>query len=503
MKYLQIIPAALLAVVSFAAFSEDPAFAQVPPHKYVLGTSPFLARADSSACFSNLCEMILVTAHPGDEIDVYDALGMNLIASTAIPALPHDNAAARSRRLATPLATIKNWFWADRPHASEWDSAVDFPAFLGLAATQLRSSPRQPLRLIIVGSPFYVGPSEHVSAWAMSDGYVPSDGAIVAPVGETPFAIGPRDSLSGINVSFCYLHERFAHEQNRLACSRLWALFCELQGAHLGTFAASPSLAFERAQTDITQSCVAAGLDEADSKVTLMRKVIIERAPSPKQTNAVESSNQHATVAPTVNRPDGSTRNQTPPQRPTVPVAGKISQASSSQGENPAVLAGATSLLPVPAGARVGIGCVWISPGSDHPQKADLDLYVRTPEGEVLYYGHTNSRVGSGHYLRDVRSAAQTLEANDVPAACEYIELREMSDSDLRKLCCSINVFQGSGDKIHGLLQVVRGSQKASQSFDFETPIGNGGTDREKRPSPFWQDFDVGALLLDLKAAQD
>jgi hypothetical protein len=156
----------------------------------------------------------------------------------------------------------------------------------------------------------------------------------------------------------------------------------------------------------------------------------------------------------------------------------------------------------LPASGKLGIGCVWISPGSKHPEQADLHLYVTTPDGQVIFDGNTGAKSGARHYFRDVRSAALAVDTNGVSSkSWEFVELRGMNEGDIGNLRCAVNVFHGSGESICGLFQVVYGQKKATQSFSFDTPTGNRGANREERPSPFWQDFDIKGLLHDATTA--
>ena len=109
-----------------------------------------------------------------------------------------------------------------------------------------------------------------------------------------------------------------------------------------------------------------------------------------------------------------------------------------------------------------------------------------------------DTKSGSGHYFRDVRSAARTLETTNAQEAWEYVELHEMSQSDIGKVKCSINVYRSCDSPIYGVLQIICGQKKAMPKFMFDTRTGNEGSSRDIRPSPYWQDFDVAGLLDDL-----
>ena len=127
---------------------------------------------------------------------------------------------------------------------------------------------------------------------------------------------------------------------------------------------------------------------------------------------------------------------------------------------------------------------------------------MTTPDGQVIFDGNTGAKSGARHYFRDVRSAALAVDTNGVSSkSWEFVELRGMNEGDIGNLRCAVNVFHGSGESICGLFQVVYGQKKATQSFSFDTPTGNRGANREERPSPFWQDFDIKGLLHDATTA--
>jgi len=473
----------------------------VTPHRAVVAPiSPFLSHENASDCFSNLFTYVTSPAwsKPGDRISVFDGLALKPVVTLEVPTdLPVDTAVGRVRRLARELAALRTWLLSDRPHAPEWAGAVDEPGFIRLAAAQLRASPRQPLAVLVLGSPFYTGAAGTLSAFAMSDGYVPSDGTLLVAPGQTPFAQMGKDGLMGISVYWAYLDERFSHEQHRMACGRFWALFFQTQGGTLASFAAAPGIALERLRLGVAEPCLAVSLDPADARVVAMRKVIVERAPDAQQTNAVESAVQKppAASSPVLPQPRGNPapKLSASPAPPTT-----VAVASSPAGSN--TLNALTDVLPATPSGKIGIGCVWVSPGSPRPNEADVDEYVTTPEGEVLCYKHTDAT--SGRYFRDVRSAGSSLDpAENWQSAWEYTELRDLNNAEAAKLKFSLNLFRGSGGPIQGFVQVSCGTRHATQPFTFSTPVGNEGLDPDQRPSPFWIDIDIQALLDRLAAA--
>src|SRR5262249_32835226 len=148
------------------------------------------------------------------------------------------------------------------------ESAVHVPQVLALSASHLRT-PGQPITVIILGSPFY---ADADGAFDMLGGYVPSDQHLRVTTRQSVYGTADKaQTLEGVTVHFAYLQEAFEHAEHREAVSRFWSLFVQCQQGTLASFAASPTIVFQRASTGVQDAVMHVQLNENDRELIRRR----------------------------------------------------------------------------------------------------------------------------------------------------------------------------------------------------------------------------------------
>lgn len=234
---------------------------------YVIGLSPDYAAADREKVFQQVLLFMLQGTSPGDDLTVCDALNRQVVTRLTIPegSLFQNNAQARARRLASSIVAIKNFTLTEHAHSPNMTGVIRIPEFLDLVGSQLRA-PGQTLRVILVGSPFYVSDD---SAFDMLEAF-PSDANLTADEKSSPLGTALRkNALTGVTVHYAYLRDCFVNDFHQERISRFWSLFLKEQGGCLATFAPDPSLAFQRARDNIQQPVVQAEIDPNDTKLEM------------------------------------------------------------------------------------------------------------------------------------------------------------------------------------------------------------------------------------------
>jgi hypothetical protein len=448
---------------------------------YRVGVSPNHVGADREGIFKTLVLFALADAAAGDKIVVYDALNLQLVTQFQIPEgkLFQGNARARAQRLQAEIASLRQFFSAERAHPAELTGVIHVPEFLDLVGTQLRG-PDEPLKVILVGSPFYMNSGE--PAFNMDDVY-PSDAHLTAEQRESVFGTARKKrTLNGVTVHYAYLHPCFQNDFHQERITRFWSLFVRQQQGVLATFAPDISLALQRARENIQQPCVDAQLDPNDTKIE-MRQVVRRAIPvwfGP--TNIIQRVVQTVEV-PRIALNAGKSTNWVIPG--DQPAAEPLSAPPSIAQTPPASTALQVTLpslqsFPIrPTSNQVGIGIMWSAP-------VDCDLYVRAnPSAQELYYRATKTK--EGRYFHDYRNANIGLDY-------EYVELTP--PVDITKISAWVNYFAGKTSPVNGMFILYYEGKSYSGEFELSAPMGNRGWEGSNRgKSKYWTQLDLVKLV--------
>jgi hypothetical protein len=261
--------AAMLAATLFVS-SCGKAPGHSPPadiRHYAVAISPALSRVQREEVWKNIGEMVLEKIAPGDTLVVYDALARKQIARFDVPrtALMQSNPNARARRLATPLAEVKN-FLAIEPGAAEASGAILEPQIVRLAAEKTSG---RPLAIVLVGSPLYRHPSD--PAWSFDGGRYPSDGHLLADPVASPFSVrGAETALAGVTIHHDFpdggVFETASYEAS---VKRWWSLWVSAQKGRLCSFSPDLRSTFAAAVQGASQPVLAAAASAKDDKVEM------------------------------------------------------------------------------------------------------------------------------------------------------------------------------------------------------------------------------------------
>jgi hypothetical protein len=434
---------------------------------YVVGLSPNYENTDKGKVLEQVLLLALQSAVPGDDITVCDALNQHVVARFAIPTggMFQNNAQARARRLGTSIVAIKNFVMADHPHAPELTAAIDLPGFLDLAGSQLRK-PGQSLRVVLVGSPFYVGDN---GAFDQHDAY-PSDANLTTDEGSSPFSTVSRNkSLIGVTVHYAYLRDGFVNDYHKDRLCRFNVLFMKAQSGCLATFAPDASLAFQRAVENIQQPVQAAEIDPNDTKLEMRhvrpRSIPIWFAPTnPPTATAVSNA---VPVASTLEMP------------PTV-VANDIQVTLVTNLVTNTVAVAPPVNFPVPAKDNiVGIGLMWSAP-------VDIDLHVLpNKSAKELYFGRSTTK--EGKYFQDYRNANDGLDY-------EFVELK--APVDIREVSAWANYYGGRAGPVKGKVIVYYEGKTYCGEFALSARSGNRCNETSTRgSSQYWTKIDLTRIV--------
>jgi len=446
--FIKTIVVAGLALMSVSTFAAS----------YVIGLSPYYDSADREKVLQQILLFMLQGASPGDDITVCDALNRQMVARFSIPdgSLFQDNAQARARRLAPNIVAIKNFVLAERAHSPDMTASIRPPEFLDLVGSQLRA-PGQTLRVILIGSPFYVSDDKVFD----ERGAYPSDANLTVDEHGSPFGTALRkNALTGVTVHYAYLRDCFVNDFHQERISRFWTLFLKEQGGCLATFAPDPGIAFQRARDNIQQPVVQAEIDPSDTKLE-MRHVLTRSIPvwfGP--TNFI----QNAIVSNLVLESRGEVSTPVPPTNNVLPqITNEVSTAPAAG-------------FPIAAKDNIlGIGLMW---GAN----ADIDLHViPNKSARELYFGYTQSKEGT--YFHDYRSANEGIDY-------EYVELK--APIDIKNVSAWANYFAGNAWPIHGKVVVYYEGRTYYGEFSLAAHKGNRAGDSNSRETSLaWTKIDL------------
>ena len=184
-----------------------------------------------------LPDMLGAMIGPGDIVAAVNATDPDAVAHIEIPgtyaAMTNK---AKATLLRQQLDAVRGSPEPVPPDALAADMAP--PRFLGALATILEALPGHTAEVLVIGS---VIPGEAVEpGFAMTGGFVPSDGYLTQRPDQSPFGTAGRaTALAGAAVHFCYTNPPtdWVSERFRFRVGRLWAMFTTTQGGRFGSFA--------------------------------------------------------------------------------------------------------------------------------------------------------------------------------------------------------------------------------------------------------------------------
>src|SRR5690606_25296839 len=138
----------------------------------------------------------------------------------------------------------------EKPEAGNLDftQAVRLPQFLEFIGQNL-TGPDHSVIVMVLGGPLYLDDKE--PAFAMADGYFPSDAHLLATRDKSVFGLKDcGESLRGITVHLGYFGDPWASAIHQEKVVRFWNLYLSQQGARQGTFTGDLPTVFRAARRD-------------------------------------------------------------------------------------------------------------------------------------------------------------------------------------------------------------------------------------------------------------
>ncbi|MBI3852686.1 MAG: hypothetical protein HY298_20725 [Verrucomicrobia bacterium] len=445
---------------------------------YGIGLSPNYSPPDRPMVLRELLLLVLEGTSPGDEIQVYDALNLQAITRFKIPdpGFFQANARARAQRLASEIVALKKFLMTERTRPSETAGLIDVPQFLDLAATQIRR-PNEPLRIILIGSPFYSNAGEE--GYNMQEAF-PSDGTLVVDQHESVFGCAlKKGTMNGVTVHYAYLRQCFVNDFHQERICRFWCLLCQQRSGVLATFAPDVALALRRARENIQEPCMTAELDLNDTKIEMRqvarRAIPVWFGPTNMIQKVLEQANVPvAAVEPKEKRNTRLTPTANAPAVTNTPPAAVAEHRFATNIPAPVTSFSAHSFPIKPKVDSLGIGIMWSDP-------VDCDLYVKaSPSAQELFYNRTKTK--EGRYFHDYRNSNAGVDY-------EYVELK--GQVDLNDVRCYVNYFAGKTSPVRGLVVVFYEGKSFYGEFEIEAPKGNNGWESSHRDeSKYWARID-------------
>jgi hypothetical protein len=319
---------------------------------YVIGVSPFLDKTVKDEVYRRIVGFVLEDVPLNSSISIFDAYNLRTITRLEVPSISaFRSAKTRANQFKEPIHKLKDFLAADpaRPatNAIHFDRAIRFPQFMDFVGENLADS-RRSTSVIILGSPLYLDHKE--PAFAMVDGYFPSDGHLIAAREKSVFGTKNRaEALKNVIVHFCYFGDPWVSDVHQEKIARFWSLYLKRQGAGLATFCGDLATTFGavRDNTEVSATRDARyELDPGQTKIEMLR------------------------ITRDIGLADWITRETLPNPRQSPP---------------------SISVGPMKIGIR------WKG-------NLDIDLYATArPNAETLFFEHTRSP--EGYYFKDHRSS--------------------------------------------------------------------------------------------------
>lgn len=392
MKTVSFLLIPLLALVALLALAPRGAAVTNDPVYYV-GVSPVLLEADREPVLKSILALVL-RAEAGTRIEVFDAQAVERIASISIGDMPPK---ARVRQAASQIRAIQSFISPAEPRQGSANQSR-VPALLSVVAPA--STPSKPARVLLFASLFYA--DERDPSATFGPGFVPSDGHLLAPSGQSVFGCADRkDSLKDVVIDWCVL-ENETPDLERRAAERFWHLYANELGATMHGFHPSPDVAMER---------------------------ILAGGATPVSTSAIDRSDARLTIRPVVQRREV--------ERPTPPPLALTPRER--------LKAAVESLTPVASG-RTRIATVWTTQGG----QADVDIYMRSRPGAT----EIDLRGGTGVEGRLLHERMNALNAQRDPACPMTWEIAELDKATFGDTELWINLRSNTGQSVEGTVRV-------------------------------------------------
>lgn len=450
-----------LVAACILLFASAPAAAQ---RLYIVGV-PSETDAEMGKRILAATLALVLKANDGDRIQVFDALNLQKVADLTIPSnAGSSNAKIRVVRLKEQIVDLKTYFNRAASVRSGKAMEIKVPQFLELAGATIKASSGD-TTVLLCGSPYYLDARD--AAFVFGQGYYPSDGHILATSKRSVFGTADKQNLlKGATVHFCHLDDIFETELERTAVRRFWKLYTDRLGAVLATFTPSTDVAVERCVSNVTDPVSQDELIPED-RVIEMRKTVIS-------TNR-QADSSHAPSRETL-------RNESPPQPAEV---GRTTQNLNVDRRVEDILRS----VPRPKPGSLVIAAAWVTEGD--ARTADVDLHVRAHrDSEEVNFVHRSSRDAT--YLRDIRAANNSLHDEDWGASWEAVEI---SGGRIEDTTCWLDLYEGCGGKIEGVVRVVFEDRSADVPFSFPAIDGDHASNREKREgNPCWIEIGLNDL---------
>ncbi len=395
---------------------------------YIIGISPFAHQTQKETLKRKILEFLLVGISLGDQVILYDAYHNKRLGIFKIPNNPSYNGSkARIKANNNPIVVkaLTSFLNTRIKNSDGKSSSINLPQFLNFIGTHHNS---EDLIIIIIGSPHHIDEKE--PSYSMTNGYLPSDGHIIASISKSPY--GTKEKAKLLNQSKLYFliqDEAWSSDLHSELTHRFWSLYVQSIGAELASFSSDIDTVLERS---LDHSLIASRNFEIDKSNDKIEMISIRRTVGQRSIEEVFDT------------------------EPSSPLEPKISNSTDENTESEANTVGS-----------VLVGVKWDC------LKCDIDLYAQPkPTAEILYFNHT--RTAEGSYFKDYLSSPTPVNG------LEYIIFDE--PVDLRKLHIALNFYKGkfsSGPK--GQIRIEFNGQVYAKSFHIQAETGNRGNSFNQR----------------------
>jgi hypothetical protein len=261
----------------WSARAEVGAGTNTSPVRYVIGLSPFLEKGVKDDTYRRIVGFLLSDVPLNSSLWIYDAFNLTTITQMEIPnARAFKSGKTRANQFKEQVAKLREFLATEhqKPENTKLPliQAVRFPQFLDFAGQNLASA-AHPVVIIMMGSPLYIDPKE--PAFAMVNGYFPSDGHLLASREKSVYGIKDRpQSLENISVYFGYLGDPWVSELHQEKVARFWTLYLQGQSSKLMTFCGDPATLFNSVRAGaatLDGNQARYQIDPSQSKIEMLR----------------------------------------------------------------------------------------------------------------------------------------------------------------------------------------------------------------------------------------
>lgn len=242
----------------------------------VVGLSPFLDRGVKDDIYRRLVSLLVQDLPGGASLSIYDAYHLKTVLTVEIPtARPFQNERTRVNQFQQSIRQLRDFLAATSVTAGAEKTpnpdAIRLPEFLDFVMENVRVSPPTSPAILILGSPLHIDPREPASS--MRDGYVPTDGHLLAAREKTPYGLRDKTNASpGMVVLWGYFGNPWINELHRESIERFWSLYFQVRGGRLGSFSSDLATVFtglRRSPADLPPPSDA--LDADSKRIAMVR----------------------------------------------------------------------------------------------------------------------------------------------------------------------------------------------------------------------------------------